>query len=179
MRLKEKYKKEIIIALKEKFSYRNILQVPRVEKVVINVGFGKKAKEKESTESVEKTLRLITGQKPVLTKSKKSISAFKIREGMVIGAMVTLRGQRMYDFLEKLINITFPRVKDFRGINPKSVDRTGNLTVGFKENSSFPEVKVEDLNNLHGLEISVKTTAKNHEEGLEFLSLLGFPFKKN
>jgi large subunit ribosomal protein L5 len=179
MRLKEKYQKEITKALKEKFGYKNVSQIPRLEKVVLNVGFGKKAKEKESTESVEKTLRLITGQKPVLTKAKISISAFKIREGMIIGAMVTLRGQRMYDFMEKLINITFPRVRDFRGLNEKGMDRTGNYTIGFKENSPFPEIKVEDLNNIHGLEVIVKTTAKNREEGLELLTLLGLPFKKN
>lgn len=179
MRLKEKYQKEVAPALKEKFGYKNVSQIPRLDKVVLNVGFGKKAKEKESTESVEKTLRVITGQKPILTKAKTSISAFKIREGMIIGATVTLRGQRMYDFIEKLINISFPRVRDFRGISDKSMDRTGNYTIGFKENSPFPEIKVEDLNNIHGLEVTIKTSAKNREEGLELLTLIGFPFKKN
>ncbi|HNX10866.1 MAG TPA: 50S ribosomal protein L5 [bacterium] len=179
MRLKEKYQKEIVKALKDKFGYKNAMLVPRMLKVVINVGFGKQAKEKEVIESVEKTLLKIAGQKPVFTKAKKSISAFKVREGMVIGAMVTLRSDRMYDFIEKLVNITFPRVRDFRGISDKAVDRNGNMTVGFKENLPFPEIHLEDVVAIHGLEIIINTNAKNREAGLELFRLLGFPFKQN
>ncbi len=178
MRLKEKYQKEIVPNLKEKFSYSNIFLVPKVEKVVLNVGFGRHNKEKEYIANVGKTLTKISGQKPVFTKAKQSISSFKIREGMVIGAMVTLHGQRMYDFLDKLVNISFPRVRDFRGISEKSVDKQGNLSIGFKENTAFPEVKVDDINNIHGLEVVIHSTATNKEEGLELFRLLGFPFKK-
>lgn len=178
MKLQELYKKEILPKLKEKFQYKNNLQVPRVEKVVINVGVGRHSKDKGFVDNVQKTLTNITGQKPVLTKAKKAISAFKIREGMIMGVAVILRGQRMNDFIEKLVNISFPRVRDFRGINEKQVDRTGNLTVGFKEHSSFPEIKADETDNIHGLEISIATTAKTHEEGLELFKLLGFPFKK-
>jgi len=175
MRLKEKYQKEIVPQLEEKFSYKNDHQVPHLTKVVINVGFGRFTKEKDYSDEVVKILEKITGQKPILTKAKKSISAFKVRQGMVVGGVVSLRGQRMYDFLEKLINITFPRVRDFRGISDKAVDRTGNLTVGFKDYSAFPEVRIEDIEKTFGLEISIATTAKNREEGLELFRLLGFP----
>ncbi|PKM91266.1 50S ribosomal protein L5 [Candidatus Falkowbacteria bacterium HGW-Falkowbacteria-1] len=178
MTLKEKYQKEVIPKLKEKFKYSNNLLVPKVSKVVINVGFGRRVKDKDFIDNIEKTLIKISGQKPVFTKAKKSISSFKIREGMIIGAMVTLRGERMYHFLDKLINISFPRVRDFRGISEKSVDKQGNLTVGFKENTSFPEVKVDDINNIHGLEIIIDSNSKNTEEGLELFRFLGFPFKK-
>lgn len=179
MRLKEKYQKQIVPKMEEKFGFKNAMLVPRLTKVVLNVGFGHHLKEKEYLASVEKGLTQIAGQKPVFTKAKKSISAFKIREGLVIGAKVTLRGQRMYDFVEKLVNITFPRVRDFRGISDKAVDRNGNLTVGFKEHVSFPEIRVEEVDNLYGLEICLATSAKNREAGLELFRLLGFPFKKD
>lgn len=178
MRLQEKYKKEIAPALREKFGYKNVFETPRVQKVVLNVGFGRHTKDKAYIENVFNGLTRIAGQKPVLTKAKKSISAFKIREGMTIGATVTLRGNRMYDFLDKLVDITFPRVRDFRGISPKSIDRTGNLTVGFKEHLPFPEVKADEVDSLFGLEICIPSTAKNYEEGLELFTLMGFPFKK-
>lgn len=178
MRLREKYQKEIIPKLKEKFGYKNSFQVPKMEKAVINVGFGRHNKDKNFIDNVVETLTKISGQKPILTKAKKSISSFKIREGMVIGASVTLRGQRMYDLVEKMVNVSFPRVRDFRGIPTKNVDRNGNLTVGFKENTAFPEIKVEEIENMHGLEISIATTAKNKEEGLELFKEIGFPFKK-
>ncbi|MGI6347868.1 MAG: 50S ribosomal protein L5 [Patescibacteria group bacterium] len=178
MKLKEKYQKEVVPQLKEKFAYKNIFLVPKVKKVVINVGFGRHNKEKDYVDNVVKTLTRISGQKPVLTKAKKSIASFKVREGMLIGAMVTLRGDRMYDFLDKLINITFPRVRDFRGISEKSVDKQGNISIGFKENSAFPEIKIEDLRDIHGLEVIIDSSAKNREEGLELYRLLGFPFKK-
>ncbi len=179
MRLKEKYKKEITKALAEKFSYDNKFLIPRLEKVVLNVGFGRHFKEKEYIASVEKGLTKLSGQKIVFTKAKKSISAFKIRDGLVIGAKVSLRGDRMYDFVEKLVNITFPRVRDFRGISEKAIDKTGNLTVGFKEYVAFPEIHIEDVDHVFGLEVCLVSTAKNREEGLEFFRLLGFPFKKN
>jgi len=178
MRLQEKYKKEIAPALKEKFQYKNVFQTPKVQKVVINVGFGRHSKEKAYIEMVASNLEKISGQKPVLTKAKKSISSFKIREGMVIGACVTLRGARMYDFLDKLVNVTFPRVRDFRGISAKNIDRSGNMTIGLKDNAAFPEIKTGDTENVFGLEICMPTTAKSYEEGYELFKLIGLPFKK-
>ncbi len=178
MRLKEKYKKEIVKTLSEKFGFSNELLVPHLNKVVLNVGFGHHLKEKEFIASVEKGLTKISGQKIVFTKAKKSISAFKIREGLIIGAKATLRGDRMYDFVDKLVNITFPRVRDFRGISETSVDRNGNLTVGFKEFVAFPEIRVEEVDNVFGLEVCIASSAKNKAEGLELFRLIGFPFKK-
>jgi len=178
MRLKEKYQKEIIPQLKEKFGYKNERNVPHLEKVVLNIGFGRFSKEKEYIADVERGLTKISGQKVVFTKAKKSISAFKIREGMTIGAMVTMRDKRMYDFIEKLVGITFPRVRDFRGISDKNMDNKGNLTIGIKDYSCFPEIKVEDIDKIYGLEICIATSANNREEGLELFKLMGFPFKK-
>jgi len=179
MRLKEKYKKEILPALKKELGLKNDYLAPKIEKVVLNVGFGKHTKEKEYAAIVVKTLTKITGQKPVLTKAKKAISAFKIREGMIIGALVTLRGDRMYDFVERLVNITFPRVRDFRGILENIIDHDGNLTIGFKEHLPFPEIKQEDIDHIHGLEITIVTSTQNRAAALELFRLLGFPFKKN
>lgn len=179
MRLKEKYQKEILPELKKSLGVKNNFLAPRLQKVVINVGFGRQAKEKDVAETVANALVKISGQKPVMTKAKKSISAFKIREGMVIGAMVTLRGQRMYDFVEKLINITFPRVRDFRGISEKAVDNSGNLTIGIKEITSFLEIPLEDADNIFGLEMSLATSAKDKASGLELFRLLGMPFQKS
>ena len=179
MRLKEKYKKEILPALKKELGLKNDYLAPKIEKVVLNVGFGKYTKEKEYAAIVVKTLTKITGQKPVLTKAKKAISAFKIREGMIIGALVTLRGDRMYDFVERLVNITFPRVRDFRGILENIIDHDGNLTIGFKEHLPFPEIKQEDIDHIHGLEITIVTSTQNRAAALELFRLLGFPFKKN
>ncbi len=179
MKLQELYKKKIIPKLKEKFGYKNIFEVPKMNKVVINVGVGKHSKEKAYIDNVVDNLTKISGQKPVLTKAKKAISSFKIREGMIMGVVVILRGKRMYDFVEKLVNISFPRVKDFRGISEKHVDNQGNLTVGFKEHISFPEIKADEVDNIHGLEISIATSASTREEGLELFKLVGFPFKKD
>lgn len=179
MSLKATYQNEIVPKLKEQFSYKNSLLVPRLQKVVINIGFGKHAKEKDAISAIEKTLTKISGQKPIMTKAKKSISAFKVREGQVIGAVTTLRGDRMYDFIEKLVNITFPRVRDFRGISDKGVDRTGNMTIGFKDYSAFPELRAEDIDQVYGLEICMHTNAKNRTEGLALFTAFGFPFKKN
>ena len=179
MKLQELYKKQIVPKLKEKFQYKNNLSAPKLEKIVINIGFGRHTKEKDYIDKVENILVRISGQKPIKTKAKKSISAFKIRDGQIIGAAVTLRGQRMYDFFEKLINTTFPRVRDFRGIDKKSIDQQGNLTVGFKEHLAFPEIEAGEVENIFGLEVCMHTSARNKDEGLELFSLLGFPFKKD
>lgn len=177
MKLKELYKKEIAKKLQEKFGYKNINQIPKIKKVVINVGVGRHAKDKGYIENVIDTVTLISGQKPMKAKAKKSISAFKIREGMVVGVAVTLRGERMFDFLDKLINITFPRVRDFRGIESKIIDKTGNISIGFKEHLPFPEIQVDDVENVHGVEITISTTTKTKEEGFELFKLMNFPFK--
>jgi large subunit ribosomal protein L5 len=179
MRLKEKYQKEIVPKMEEKFGFNNAMLVPRLMKVVLNIGFGHHLKEKEYMASVEKGLTKIAGQKPVFTAAKKSISAFKLREGQIIGAKVTLRGQRMYDFVDKLVNIDFPLVRDFRGISEKAVDRNGNLTVGFKDHANFPEIRLDEAEAPYGLEVCLGTNAKNRAEGLELFRLLGFPFKKD
>ena len=178
MRLKKLYQKKILPKLKEEFSLKNNFLAPRLDKVVINVGFGRHNKDKVYIDSVGKSLTSITGQKPIFTKAKKSISAFKIREGMTIGAVVTLRGDQMYDFVEKLVNVSFPRVRDFRGVSTKSVDQLGNINIGFRDNLSFPEISPEMSENSHGLEISISTTAKNKEQGLKLFKLMGFPLKK-
>ncbi len=179
MTFKENYYKKILPKLKKDLELKNIFLVPRLNKVVVNVGFGKRFKEKDFVDNVEKSLKKITGQKPKMNPAKKSVSAFKVREGNIIAASVILRGKRMYDFVEKLVNITFPRVRDFRGIDVKNIDRTGNLTIGFKEHVAFPEIGVEDLDKIFGLEISLDTTAKNKQEALAFFKELGFPFKKD
>lgn len=171
------YRKTVAPALKTELGYRNVMQVPHVSKVVVNVGYGRHAKENTYIEKVDRTLRLITGQKPVHNKSTKSIANFKVREGMEIGASVTLHGDRMYDFLYKLIHLTLPRVRDFRGIDPKSFDAHGNYTLGFKEHLAFPEISGEGTDLIHGLEVTVATTAHNKQEGLALLQKLGFPFR--
>ena len=178
MRLREKYKKQIVPKMKEKFGYKNEMEVPQVLKATINVGVGRMVKEQKLIDEVIKTVTRISGQKPIQTKAKKSIASFKLRQGTITGVVATLRGKRMYDFLDKLVNISFPRVRDFRGINASQVDRTGNLTVGFKEHTIFPEISQDEVENIHGLEISVTTSAKNKKEGLELLKLMGFPFKE-
>lgn len=177
MDLKEKYNKEIIPKLKEKFGYKNSFAVPRLEKVVLNVGLGSGLKEKSYLELIENNLKRISGQKPVQNKARKSISGFKIREGMIVGASVVLRGKRMYDFIVRLVGATLPRVRDFRGLSVKSIDEQGNFSLGIKEYTVFPEIKMDEVERLHGLQISVSTTAKDKKEGLELLKLLGFPFK--
>jgi large subunit ribosomal protein L5 len=177
-RLYTKYKETVAPALKDGFAFPNVMEIPRVSKVTINVGYGRHVKDKSFIENVEKTLQMISGQKPVHNKAKKSISNFKIREGMNIGASVTLRGKRMYDFLDKLVSITFPRVRDFRGISPKSFDKQGNYTIGFKEHIAFPEMDADALEKIHGLEVVIATTAGNQAEGFALLKGLGFPFRE-
>lgn len=178
MQLKEKYTTEIIPALKDEFGYKNGMQVPKVVKISINVGLGGNFKDAKYLGVVENVLRRISGQKPVQRRAKKSISNFKIREGNIIGMSVTLRGQRMYDFLNKLINVTLPRVRDFQGISPKVVDKQGNMSVGFKEYLAFPEIRSDEVEVMHGLQVSVATTAQTYEEGLALFKKLGVPFKK-
>lgn len=174
--LLQKYQKEVAPALKAQLGFKNIMQAPKVLKVVLNVGVGRFVKEPAYIDSAEKTLRVITGQKPIRTKAKKAISNFKIRQGQEIGVTVTLRGKKMYEFLEKLTQVTFARTRDFRGISDKSFDRGGNYTLGFKENNAFPEVKSSDVDKIHGLEIIINTSAKNPAEGRALLAGLGFPF---
>lgn len=177
MRLKEQYKKKIIPELKKKFEYKNDLEAPRLTKVVINVGVGRHSKEKAYIKAVENALSRISGQRPVKNKARKSISSFKIREGNIVGVSVTLRGNQMYDFVEKLVHISFPRVRDFRGINEKSVDRTGNLSIGFQEHLAFPEIQADEVENVFGLEVCLTTSTIKRDEGLELFKLMGFPFK--
>ena len=172
------YKDTVIPALKEQFGYTNIMQVPKIEKVTVNVGYGKHVKDKAYIENVENTLKQLTGQKPVHNKATKSISNFKIREGQPVGASVTLRGTSMYDFLYKLIHLALPRVRDFRGINPKSFDKKGNYSLGLKENIAFPEISSDAVDKIHGLEIVVTTSAESADEGRALLTALGFPFRK-
>jgi len=178
MKLKEKYNKQIIKALQEKHGYKNVMQVPHLDKVVLNVGINSKHKDEKLLDAVRNTLTKISGQKPSERTAKKSISSFKIREGQLNGMMVTLRGKRMYEFIDKLVNLTLPRVRDFRGLSTKSFDGHGNYSLGFREQVAFPELRPEDLDKLHGLEIVIATTANTDEEARDLLNLLGFPFKK-
>ncbi len=176
-RLQKQYREKVIPALQEQFGYKNIMRVPKLKKVVLNVGYGRNLKDPSFIENIEKTLRTITGQSPVHNKSKKSISNFKIREGQKIGISVTLRGKKMYDFIQKLISVTLPRVRDFRGLNRESFDKKGNYTLGFKEHIAFPEIKGDSIEKIHGLQIIINTSANNKEEGEALLGKLGFPFK--
>ncbi len=174
--LQEKYKKEVIPVLRAKFGYKNIMSVPKIEKVVVNVGVGRIRDEKQQ-EEIRKYLTLIAGQKPAPRAAKKAIASFKTRKGLIVGYQVTLRGKRMYDFISRLINIAFPRTRDFKGIDVKSFDPKGNLTMGIKEHIVFPEIIGEDYRFLFGLEVTVVTTGKKREEGVELLKLIGFPIK--
>src|SRR3989339_406779 len=177
-RLIEKYRKEVKPALQAEFKIKNTMAVPKIEKVIINTGIGRLLKDSKAIEKVERDLSVLSGQKPVYRKAKKSISGFKIREGMDIGLSVTLRGKRMYDFIDRLISIALPRSKDFRGIDTKNVDLMGNLNLGVKEHSIFPEINYESLKDIFGLQITVVTTAKNREKGIGLLRKMGFPIKK-
>ena len=172
------YLNEVVPALMEKFQYKNVMEVPRLEKIVINMGLGEAKDNPKALESAVKELSLITGQKPVVTKAKKSIANFKLRKGMNIGAKVTLRGDRMYHFFDKLVNVSLPRVRDFRGVNPSSFDGRGNYSLGIKEQLIFPEIDYDMVEGIRGLDISIVTTAKTDEEAKAFLELMGMPFKK-
>ena len=176
-RLKEKYIKEIIPEMEKKFGYKNNMAVPRVTKVVINMGLGKFLKDgsKDDMERITKDFTDIAGQKPVVTKAKKAIAGFKIREGMPVGLMATLRGTRMYEFLDKLIGVTLPQIRDFRGLNKKAFDRNGNFSIGIKEHIIFFEVNKDDIKHILGMEVNIVTTAKTDEEAYKLLKSLGFP----
>ena len=176
-RLLEKYRKTVVPALKAKFGYKNMMAIPKITKVVINTGVGRLLKDDKALQKVERDLSLICGQKASARKAKKSVSSFKLREGVVVGYAVTLRGKRMYDFMDRLISVAIPASKDFRGIDLKNFDKLGNLNFGIKEQSIFPEVTYETLKDIFGLQITVTTTSKNKEEGIELLRLLGFPLK--
>lgn len=172
------YTKEIVPKMKKQFGYANILQVPRITKITVNVGVSKGLKDAQFIGTVEENLARITGQRPVKTKAKKSIATFKIREGMVVGVKVTLRKKRMYDFLNKLLTFVFPRTRDFRGVSESIIDKQGNCNVGFKENIAFPEIKSDELERIHGLEVTLSTNASSREEGLALFRYFGFPFKE-
>ena len=176
--LKKQYNEEIIPALKEKFNYSSVMEVPRLEKIVINIGVGDGAREEKYIEAAKAELAQITGQAPVVTKAKKSIAGFKLREGQPIGVKVTLRGERMYNFMEKLIRVALPRVRDFRGISDKAFDGFGNYTLGIKDQLIFTEVKYDDVVKLRGMDIVFVTTAKTNEEAYALLDSFGMPFRK-
>lgn len=174
--LKLYYNKEVVPSLIQTFKYKNIMQVPKLEKIVLNIGLGEAIQNIKLLDSALEELKIIVGQRPVVTRAKKSIAAFKLREGMPIGCMVTLRCNRMYDFYYKLVNITLPRVRDFRGLSGKALDGHGNYTLGIKEHIIFPEIDYDKIDKIKGLNISIVTTAKTDEEGKELLRLLGMPF---
>ena len=176
-KIKEKYNKVVVPEMRKKFGYKNNLAVPKIVKVVVSSGTGS-LKDESKKEAIEKSLTRITGQKPLVNKAKKSIASFKLRQGMPIGYSITLRRNIMYDFLEKLIGITFPRVKDFRGINHDAVDEMGNMSVGFREHTSFPEAAGEDVRSAFGLGVTIVTSAKSKNEAIEMLKGIGMPFSK-
>ncbi|MGE8207257.1 50S ribosomal protein L5 [Heyndrickxia sp. NPDC080065] len=177
-RLKEKYEKELTPALLSKFNYKSVMQVPKIEKIVVNMGVGDAVQNSKVLDNAVEELSIITGQKPVVTKAKNSIAGFRLREGMPIGAKVTLRGERMYQFLDKLISVSLPRVRDFRGISKKAFDGRGNYTLGVKEQLIFPEIDYDKVSKVRGMDIVIVTTAKTDEEARELLTQLGMPFQK-
>ncbi|MDO5649932.1 MAG: 50S ribosomal protein L5 [Gallicola sp.] len=177
-RLVEKYNEEVVPALMERFEYKNVMEAPKLNKVVLNIGLGSSKDNPKAVEGAVRDIEKITGQKPVVTKAKKSIANFKLRDGMIIGAKVTLRGKKMYDFLDKLMNISLPRVRDFRGVSSSSFDGRGNYTIGIKEQLIFPEIEYDDIDQIRGMDISVVTTSKTDEEAKVFLELMGMPFRK-
>ena len=177
-RMEERYQKEIAPALFKALNYTNIMQVPRVEKVVLNIGLGEAMAEPKVIEPAVSDLTQITGQKPVLTKSRRSIANFKLREGVVIGTKVTLRGARMWAFLDRLMNIALPRVRDFRGVSPNAFDGRGNYTLGIRDQLIFPEVEYDKIDKIRGMEVTIVTTAKTDDQGRALLQMLGMPFKK-
>jgi len=177
-RLKETYRNEIMDAMMKKFEYKNIMEVPKIEKIVINMGVGEAKENAKVLENAVKDMTIISGQKPVITKAKKSVANFKLREGMSIGCKVTLRGAKMYNFADKLINLSLPRVRDFRGVNPNAFDGRGNYALGIKEQLIFPEISYDQIDKVRGMDIIFVTTAKTDEEARELLRLFGMPFKK-
>ncbi|MGL5809232.1 MAG: 50S ribosomal protein L5 [Nocardioides sp.] len=177
-RLKERYRSEIVGALREEFRYANVMQVPRLTKIVVNMGVGEAARDSKLIEGAIKDLAAITGQKPAVTKARKSIAQFKLREGMPIGAHVTLRGDRMWEFLDRLLSLALPRIRDFRGLSPRQFDGRGNYTFGLTEQVMFHEVDQDRMDRVRGMDITIVTTANTDDEGRAFLKLLGFPFKE-
>ncbi len=178
-RLKEKYQKEVVPALQKEFGYKNVMAVPKIEKVVVNMGLGEATQNPKIIDSAVEELTAITGQKPVVTKAKKAISNFKLREGMPIGAMVTLRGERMWEFLDRLMNIALPRVRDFKGVSPRGFDGRGNYTLGLRDQVLFPEIDYMKVDKARGMNVSVVTTAKTDEEARKLLQFIGMPFRQN
>jgi large subunit ribosomal protein L5 len=177
-RLKEKYQQDILPALMKEFKYTSVMQVPRVVKVVINVGMGEAIQHAQALDAVQQDIAAISGQHPVITKARKSIASFKLRQGMPIGVMVTLRGKRMYEFLDKLISVALPRIRDFQGLNRNAFDGMGNYTLGLKDQTIFPEISYDKVDKVRGLEICIVTTARNNTEGLRLFELMGMPFSR-
>lgn len=177
-RIKAMYHEQVIPAMMKEFGYKNPMQVPRVERIVLNIGMGEAVQNVKLLESAAAELEQITGQKPVLTRSKKAIAGFKLREGIPIGAKVTLRGARMHEFLDRLVSVALPRIRDFRGISPKAFDGRGNYTLGLKEQLAFPEIKYDDVASIHGMDITFVTTAQRNDEAKSLLAHLGMPFRK-
>ena len=177
-RLKEKYTNEVVPALTEKFNYSSVMAVPKVEKIVLNMGVGDAVNNAKNLEKAAAELALISGQKPLITKAKKSIAGFRLREGVAIGAKVTLRGERMYEFLDKLVSVSLPRVRDFHGVSKRAFDGRGNYTLGIREQLIFPEIDFDDVNKVRGMDIVIVTTANTDEESRELLTQLGMPFAK-
>ncbi len=175
-RLKEKYTKEVVPALRERFNYSNVMQVPKITKVVVNIGVGEAVENPKALDAAVRDLETITGQKAIITKAKKSIAAFKLREGMSIGCKVTLNGERMYEFLDRLINVALPRIRDFRGVSSRSFDGRGNYSLGIREQLIFPEINYDEIDKVRGLEVAIVTSAKTDEEALELLKQMGLPF---
>ena len=176
--LREKYNKELRVALKEELGLNNIMAVPKVTKVVINMGVGEAANDKKHLESALENLTVISGQKPIVTRARQSVASFKIREGWPLGCKVTLRGNKMYDFIERLIKIAIPRERDFRGLNPKSFDQQGNYSFGIKEQIIFPEINYDNIDNIRGMDVCINTSAQNQEDAKALLKALNFPFKQ-
>lgn len=177
-RLKDSYRKEVVPALIKEFGYRNVMEAPRLEKIVVNVGVGEALQNAKALDHTVQDITTITGQQPIVTRAKKSIASFKLREGMTVGVKVTLRGNRMYDFLDRLCNVALPRRRDFRGISPDSFDGRGNYTLGLREQLVWPEIDYDSIDKVRGMEISIVTTAKTDEEGRHLLQLLGMPFAR-
>jgi large subunit ribosomal protein L5 len=176
-RLKDYYRNKVVPALTKEFNYKNYMQVPRLEKIVVNMGVGEAIQNIKALESAVADLSMIVGQKPVITKARKSIATFKLRQGMSIGCMVTLRGDRMYEFFDRLVNVTLPRVRDFRGISPKSFDGRGNFALGLKEQIIFPEIDYDKIDKIRGMNVVIATSAKTDEEARQLLRLMGLPFR--
>lgn len=177
-RLKDSYRKEVVPALMKEFGYRNVMKVPRLEKIVVNVGVGEAMQNAKALDHTVQDITIITGQRPIVTRAKKSIAGFKLREGVTVGVKVTLRGDRMYDFLDRLCNVALPRRRDFRGVSPDSFDGRGNYSLGLREQLVWPEISYDSIDKVRGMEMSIVTTARTDEEGRSLLQLLGMPFSR-